>query len=76
MPITGEFKPQNADKISLGAYWQSADKGFTVSVEGYYKMMHNLIDYRDEYYLQPPTEMWNAQLCSGKGTAKGIDFKI
>ncbi len=76
VPITGEFKPQNADKISLGAYWQSADKDFTVSVEGYYKMMHNLINYRDEYYLQPPTEMWNAQLCSGKGTAKGVDFKI
>ncbi len=46
------------------------------SVEGYYKIMRNLVDYRDEYYLQPPTEMWNAQLCSGKGMAKGIDFKI
>ncbi len=76
VPITGEFKPQNADKISLGVYWQSADKVFTVSAEGYYKMMRHLIDYRDEYYLQPPTAMWNAQLCSGKGSAKGIDFKI
>lgn len=38
--------------------------------------MRNLIDYRDEYYLRPPLDMWNAQLCSGKGTAKGIDFKV
>ena len=76
VPITGRFKPQNADKISIGAYWQSANTMFAASVEGYYKVMRNLVDYRDEYYLQPPTEMWNAQLCSGKGTAKGIDFKI
>lgn len=76
VPVTGRFKPQNADKISIGAYWQSANTKFAASVEGYYKVMRNLVDYRDEYYLQPPTEMWNAQLCSGKGTAKGVDFKI
>ena len=76
VPIAGKFKPQNADKISIGGYWQSENKTFAASVEGYYKIMRNLVDYRDEYYLQPPTEMWNAQLCSGKGSAKGIDFKI
>lgn len=76
VPITGKFKPQNADKISIGAYWQSDNKMFATSVEGYYKMMRNLVEYRDEYYLQPPTEMWNAQLCSGRGKAKGIDFKV
>lgn len=76
VPITGRFKPQNADKISAGVYWQSDNRMFAASAEGYYKIMRNLMDYRDEYYLQPPTEMWNAQLCSGKGTAKGIDFKI
>lgn len=76
VPITGKFKPQSAEKISIGAYWQTDNKMFGASVEGYYKIMRNLVDYRDEYYLQPPTEMWNAQLCSGKGTAKGIDFKI
>lgn len=76
VPVTGRFKPQNADKISLGAYWRSDNKMFEASVEGYWKIMRNLIDYRDEYYLQPPVRMWDAQLCSGKGTAKGIDFKI
>ncbi len=76
VPITGKFRPQNADKVSLGVYWQSENRMFAASIEGYYKIMRNLVDYRDEYYLQPPTEMWNAQLCSGKGTAKGIDFKI
>jgi hypothetical protein len=38
--------------------------------------MDNLVEYKDEYYLRPPLDLWNAQLCSGKGTAKGVDFKI
>lgn len=75
VPITNDFKPQTADKISLGGYWQP-DDDWSFSVEGYYKWMHNLLDYRDEYYLRPPLEMWNARLCQGRGTAKGIDFKI
>lgn len=76
VPITGKFKPQTADKISAAAYWQSNNGNYTVSAEAYYKWMRNLVDYRDEYYLQPPTEMWNSRLCSGRGTAKGIDLKV
>lgn len=76
IPITGKFKPQTADKVSLGGYWQTSDGAYTFSAEGYYKYMCNLIDYRDEYYLQPPLEMWNAQLTTGHGTSKGIDFNI
>ena len=76
VPVTGHFRPQNADKVSMGLYWQSGNRIFAASVEGYCKVMRNLVEYRDEYYLRPPTEMWNAQLCSGRGTAKGVDFKI
>lgn len=76
VPITGSFRPQTSDKISVGAYWLSDDRRFSASVEGFFKWMNNLIDYKDEYYLKPPMDMWNAMLCSGKGSAKGIDFKI
>ena len=76
VPITGNLKPQTADKISVGGYWQSDNGMYAVSVEGFYKNMRNLVDYRDEYYLQPSMEMWNARLCSGKGTAKGMDIKV
>lgn len=76
IPVSGNFKPETADKISLGTYWQSHDGAYAVSVEGYYKWMKNLLDYRDEYYLRPPLELWDARLCSGSGSAKGIDFKI
>lgn len=76
IPITGKFKPQTSDKIAIGGYWESDNKIWAASVEGYYKWMHHLLDYRDEYYLKPPLEMWNARLTQGSGTAKGIDFKV
>lgn len=76
IPVTGKFKPETADKISLGGYWHTQDGSYSVSIEGYFKWMNNILDYRDEYYLRPPFGMWNAQLCSGQGTAKGIDFKV
>lgn len=76
IPITGRFKPQTADKISAGAYWQSEGQKYTVAVEGYWKWMHHLLDYRFEHYLSPPMEKWDSRLTSGKGTAKGIDVTI
>lgn len=76
IPITGKFKPQTADKISAGVYWQTPDGQFNASAEGFWKSMRNLVDYRDEYYLRPPMEMWTDRLCSGRGTAKGLDLKF
>ncbi|MDE6416103.1 MAG: secretin and TonB N-terminal domain-containing protein [Duncaniella sp.] len=76
VPITGKFKPQTADKISAGAYFSTPDGVYQLAAEGYMKFMRNLVDYRDEYYLYPPTGMWTSRLCSGRGTAKGVDLKI
>lgn len=76
IPITGDFEPESADKVSAAVYWQSDDGGWEASAEGYYKYMHNLVDYRDEYYLHPPLEMWKARLTTGRGTAKGVDLKL
>lgn len=76
IPVCGRFKPQSADKVAIGAYWGTDGGNYTVSAEAYLKSMHNLLDYRDEYYLRPPLDIWNDRLTSGKGSAKGIDFKI
>ena len=76
IPVTGNLKPQTADKIAIGGYWQAANGTWAVSVEGYYKWMHNLLDYCEDYYLKPPLEMWNARLTTGRGTANGIDIKV
>lgn len=75
VPIVAQQKPSTADKITIGAY-HSINDTYTFSAEAYMKWMDNLLDYRDEYYLLPPETAWDARLTSGKGTAKGIDFKL
>lgn len=76
VPVNGRLKPQSADKVAAGIFLQSKNNVYAFSVEGYYKWMKNLIEYRDEYYLMPPLQVWDSQLCSGKGSARGLDFKI
>lgn len=75
VPIVGNQHPQIADKIAIGGYY-SYNNQYTFSVEAYYKWMHNLLEYADEYYLLPPDEEWDVKLTAGRGTSKGIDFKV
>lgn len=74
IPVTGDFNPETADKIAAGVYWKSDNDDYEISLEGYFKNMNNLIDYKDEYYLLPAYEMWSGQLTSGSGRSKGIDI--
>lgn len=75
VPIAGNQKTQTADKTALGIYWKPLNL-LTVSVEGYLKWLHNILDYKDEYYLLPANARWDEKLAEGKGFAKGIDFKV
>lgn len=76
IPISGNLKPQTANKISVGVYRETQSHQYTASVEAYYKRMNNIIEYRDDYYLTPPIDMGMSQVCSGRGTSKGVDFKL
>ena len=75
VPVVGSQKPQTADKIALGGYY-TLNNAYTFSAEAYYKWMHNLLEYADEYYLLPPDGEWSDKLTPGRGTSKGIDFKV
>lgn len=75
VPVTSQFKPQTADKISFGLSRRIGGK-FHFSAEAYWKWMHNLVEYRDDYYLVPPHMEWDNTLTTGRGSAKGIDLKI
>lgn len=75
VPIARQQKPLTADKISLGGYWTPGHR-FTFSAEAYMKWMHNLLEFRDEFYLVPPSEPWIQRTVAGSGTAKGLDFKL
>ena len=73
LPITRHFAPLTSHQVSAGIY-VSPNKRYTFSLEGYYKKMSNLLEYKDNYkYMQ--TDSWEQTLCSGNGRAYGMDFQ-
>lgn len=75
VPVVGDFGPQKADKIAAGVYHRFP-KALTFSAEIYYKWMHSLVDYRDDYYILSSDTPWTTLLCSGSGHAKGLDLMV
>ena len=76
IPAAGGLKPENADKIAIGGYWNSNNRTYEIGMEAYYKKMKNLIDFTDEYYLLPPQNNWTDYLTSGSGSSKGISIYL
>ncbi len=72
-PSTPLIKPTIADQISLGFFKNLPKNNWDVSVEGYYKILGNLVDYKNgaNTFLNPDIE---AELEFGRGRAYGIEF--
>ena len=75
MPVTDRLKPLLSDQLSAGIYYQF-HKDYSFSVEGYYKTLHNLLDYKDGYSFMPGTSEWEDKLAVGKGHAYGMEWMI
>ncbi|MCU0425119.1 MAG: TonB-dependent receptor [Candidatus Kapabacteria bacterium] len=72
-PATNNIKPANAIQYVLGAETKLLNGEYTFSVEGYYKFMRNLYEFRDNapFGLLAPTE---SVLTEGVGDAYGVEF--
>jgi hypothetical protein len=67
--------PQNAQQFSLGFYKNLDNDNIELSVEGYYKKSHNILDYKvgSELLLKENTE---TQLLQGEGKAYGVELLL
>ena len=68
-------EPLGSDQYSLGLYG-NLPKGMYFSLEGWYKDMKNLVEYREGISMLNPNLTWNEKTVSGKGWAYGIDLSI
>ena len=75
IPSSNNVKPQIADQIALGYYQNFKKDEYQVSVETYYKWLHNQIDYRPNANIVL-NELVEGELVYGKGRAYGIEFQI
>lgn len=61
--------------MSAGIYGDITDEVF-FAVEGYYKWMDNLLEYREDNIMFTALTNWNDKLASGRGEAYGIDLSV
>ncbi len=75
VPITRDIKPETADQVSLGTYWEAGD-GWEISLEGYYKDMHNVLEYKDGMSVLITSTGWEGKVAMGQGRAYGMELFI
>ena len=74
-PSTENIKPSMSDQVTSGIEYRTEDKTWKFTLDGYYKEMSNLYEYKDtaSFTLGLPLEQ---QFTSGKGTSYGMEVFI
>ncbi|MCE3294821.1 MAG: hypothetical protein K0R65_535 [Crocinitomicaceae bacterium] len=73
VPATDKIKPVLANQVSLG-YYRELSKGYNFSVEGYYKKMNNLIQYKEGADFISINDDWQSRVETGQGWSYGGEF--
>ncbi|MDW8419863.1 MAG: TonB-dependent receptor [Chitinophagales bacterium] len=75
LPVTAKIKPQWAYQGALG--WAYTLKElYEFSVEGYYKRMWNVIDYKNGANFINSSDNWEDNLTQGRGWSYGTEFLV
>ena len=70
VPATDKILPQKSHQAALGISKHFQDK-YKISIEGYYKTMDNLIEYKDGSSFMGQDANWEDKVESGKGWSYG-----
>lgn len=74
VPADSIFLPEIAHQFYAGGYW--SNKTYTLSVGAYYKLMNNLISYKNSSNLFGyQSENWHQEITVGKGRSYGLEFR-
>ena len=74
-PVGSGAEPLGSDQFSLGFYG-NLPRGMYFSVEGWYKTMRNLVEYREGVSTLDPGLSWDEKTTTGKGWAYGVDLSL
>lgn len=83
VPATSKIAPQKSNQVAIG-FAQDLDKqGLTLTLEGYYKQMNNIINYKEGasfLELDSPEgatkQDWQNKVTSGNGYSYGVEFLL
>jgi hypothetical protein len=69
------IKPQYGDQVAAGIYFDILDNNYELSADGYYKWLHNLIDYKGGAMLTM-NELIEQDLIPAEGKAYGVEVML
>lgn len=75
VPVTDKIKPQTSQQGAIGAAYMLQD-AYEISVEGYYKDMKNIIEYKDGTSFINANQSWEDKVEMGHGWSYGAEFFI
>lgn len=73
VPVTNKIKPMQAHQYSLGGYYTGI-RGWEFSIEGYYKQMRNVLDYKDGVSFFGSSAGWEEKIEMGSGRSMGMEL--
>ena len=73
VPVTKRIAPMNSQQISAGVCYNLLNL-IDFSIEGYYKSMDNLIEYKDGASFFGSGTGWEDKVNMGRGWAYGVEF--
>jgi len=75
VPADSYLRPQHANQFAIGYFKNIDKKNIELSIEAYYKLIKDIIDYRDNanLFLNPRLE---TQVLHGKGRSYGLELFI
>lgn len=75
LPTTKKVKPQTSHQFALGGVYQ-VNRAFDFSIEGFYKSMDNLLEYKEGASFVGATTGWEDKVELGKGWSYGLEFLL
>ena len=76
VPVTKRLSPSISHQFALGMD-MALTKDYSLNVEGYYKKMQNLIEYKEgANFMSTISNTWDDKVVLGEGQSYGIEFKL
>ena len=73
VPPTADIKPQKAHQVAAGVA-RTLKKGYQINIEGYYKKMDHLLEYKDGASFLLNAGDWQNKVESGEGWSYGAEI--
>jgi len=75
VPSTERMRPQTSGQVAAGLV-QNFREVYEISLEGYYKSMNNVLEYREGSGFFDSSSSWEQKVVQGKGRSYGMELFV